>query len=435
MKKEKSDKGKHLSLEDRHYIEEALNQKMSLNEIAKKLAKDPRTISKEIKRNRIVTSRIKQADIISCNNKKECSRKHICNITCDRLCKKCKILNCYRICSEYIPLKCIHLTRFPHVCNGCNRMTICHIEKQHYRAKVADANYRDILTSAREGVDLTPTELAKLDNLISPLILKGQPLTHILANHKDEIDRSERTLYSYFEKNLFTARNIDLPRKVKFKPRKKLFKSSKKTQTHRLGRTYADFNAFIESNPDISVVEMDTVHGTNNGKVMLTFFFRSCSFMIGILLDACTIECVSEAVDELYQEIGVEAFRKTFPVILTDNGSEFKSPESIEYDCNGKERTKVFYCDPMASYQKPHIEKNHEYIRYVLPKGKSFKNLEQADVIQVMNHINSTARASLNGTTPHKLAQLLLDKSLLEKLSLVEIPADEVHLKPTLLKK
>ena len=89
----------------------------------------------------------------------------------------------------------------------------------------------------------------------------------------------------------------------------------------------------------------------------------------------------------------------------------------------------------MASYQKPYIEKNHEYIRYILPKGKSFKKLTQEDVTLVINHINSTARASLNGCTPYKLAQLLLDESLLERLTLQEIPADEVHLKPTLLKK
>lgn len=37
--------------------------------------------------------------------------------------------------------------------------------------------------------------------------------------------------------------------------------------------------------------------------------------------------------------------------------SEFKDPEIIEYDSNGVNRTKVFYYDPMASYQKPHIEK------------------------------------------------------------------------------
>ena len=89
----------------------------------------------------------------------------------------------------------------------------------------------------------------------------------------------------------------------------------------------------------------------------------------------------------------------------------------------------------MASYQKPHVEKKHEYKRYILPKGRSFNDLTQEEITLMMNHINSTARASLNGNTPFKLAQMLLDNSLLEKLSLKHIPADEVHLKPALLKK
>ena len=61
----------------------------------------------------------------------------------------------------------------------------------------------------------------------------------------------------------------------------------------------------------------------------------------------------------------------------------------------------------MASYQKPHVEKNHEYIRYIIPKGKSFDYRTQKDITLMMNHINSTARASLNGSTPFKLAQML----------------------------
>ena len=89
----------------------------------------------------------------------------------------------------------------------------------------------------------------------------------------------------------------------------------------------------------------------------------------------------------------------------------------------------------MASYQKPHVEKNHEYIRYIIPKGKSFDNRTQEDITLMMNHINSTARASLNGNTPFKLAQMLLDSSLLDKLSLKHIEADDVHLKPALFKK
>ena len=159
---------------------------------------------------------------------------------------------------------------------------------------------------------------------------------------------------------------------------------------------------------------MDTVHGTRSGKVLLTFFFRKCSLMLAFIIESCTQIYVKEIVDELYEMLGAEAFKRSFPVILTDNGSEFKNPEALEYDANGNQRTKVFYCDPMASYQKPHIEKNHEYIRYILPKGKSFNKLTQEQITLAINHINSTARASLNGHTPFKLAQMLMDNLLLE---------------------
>ncbi len=147
-------------------------------------------------------------------------------------------------------------------------------------------------------------------------------------------------------------------------------------------------------------------------------------------MDACTQECVKDVIDELYEWLGADVFKRCFPVILTDNGPEFKNPSKLEYDDNGIERTRIFYCNPMASYQKPRIEKNHEYIRYILPKGKSLNNLTQEQLTLAINHINSIAIASLNGHTPFQLAQILMDAVLLEKLSLKHKPADEVHLKP-----
>ena len=180
---------------------------------------------------------------------------------------------------------------------------------------------------------------------------------------------------------------------------------------------------------------MDTVHGTGRGKVLLTFIFRNCSLMIAFIIDSCSELDVKEAIDKRYEVLGHEEFKRYFPVILTDNRSEFKDPESLELDNEGNQRTKIFYCNPMASYQKPYVEKNHEYIRYIIPKGTSLNNRTQEEITLMMNHINNTARASLNGNTPFKLAQMLLDNSLLDKLSLKYIPTDEIHLKPALFKK
>jgi IS30 family transposase len=265
--------------------------------------------------------------------------------------------------------------------------------------------------------------------------LKGQSISHIFTHHKDEINCCERTLYYYFDKNAFTARNVDLPRKVKYKPRKKSTLPIIKESTYRVGRTYNDFIKFTEDNPNIPVVEMDTVHGTRSGKVLLTFMFRNCSLMLAFIIDSCSQAAVKDAIDKVYELLGHDVFKRSFPVILTDNGSEFKNPEALELDTEGNQRTKIYYCNPMASYQKPHVEKNHEYIRYIIPKGKSLNNRTQEEITLMMNHINSTARASLNRNTPFKLAQMLLDVSMLDKLSLEHIHADEVHLKPALFNK
>ena len=125
-----------------------------------------------------------------------------------------------------------------------------------------------------------------------------------------------------------------------------------------------------------------------------------------------------------------------FPVILTDNGSEFKRPIELEYNDDLVPRTSVYYCDPMASWQKPHIEKNHEFIRYVIPRGKSLNPYTDEDITLLMNHINSIKRPSLGNKSPYELVADD-DEDMHELMYLLEmdpIPADEVHLDPNLFK-
>lgn len=284
---------------------------------------------------------------------------------------------------------------------------------------------------------MTPEELQKLNNLISPLILKGQPLSHIFAVHADEIPVCRRTLYNYLDQHVFQARNIDLPRRVRYKKRKKNSeprKSKNLQQVYRNKRTFVDFERFMEAHPDLDVVEMDTVKGgRDKGKCLLTLLFRSCSFMIVILMPDCTQHSVINAINSLTTALGIRTFKKYFPVILTDNGSEFKNPWDIEKTESGIYRTYVFYCDPYVSNQKGRLEKNHEYIRYVIPKGRSMYRYTQDDINLMASHINSTARDSLNGATPFDLADLLLDKKIPALAGQFKVSPDEVMLKPALI--
>ncbi len=430
---------KHLTLSERTYIEQELAQGSSFKAIANVLGKDPSTISKEVKLHRIITAG--QADRFKCHKcqrYKQCKERHVCGSEyCNNACRYCRRrFDIETLCPLYMPFLCDQLTKAPYVCNACPHYNLCVLDMARYSAARAQKQYEKTLSSSRTGINMTPEELVKLNDLISPLVMKGQPLSHIFAVHGDEIPVSRRTLYNYFDQRIFTARNIDLPRRVRYKKRKSHSGPVRHThaQEYRHKRTYVDFEKYTKAFPELGVVEMDTVKGSRTaGKCLLTLLFRSCSFMIIILLPDCTQKSVSNAINNLCNTIGIRTFRKYFPILLTDNGPEFKDPWSIERNDAGTLRTKVFYCDPYVSNQKGRLEKNHEYIRYIIPKGRSMNKYTQEDINLMASHINSTARDSLNGSTPFDLADLLIDKRIPALTGQHKVSPDNVLLKPALL--
>ena len=114
---------------------------------------------------------------------------------------------------------------------------------------------------------MTKRELRQKDQVISPLIEQGQSPYHILVNHP-ELDMSVHTLYSYLDQGFFTARSVDLKRKLRFKPRK-CHKTQITDRAVFTNRLYSDFcNLALPSH-----VEMDTVHSSRKSKkTLLTLF-------------------------------------------------------------------------------------------------------------------------------------------------------------------
>lgn len=437
MSKIKGDQ-KHLTLSMRIEIEKGLNEGLSFAEIARRTGKDPSTISKEVRKHRVSRVRNDDPSTVPCSNRNSCNIRYLCARECASMCKVCRHPNtnitCRTYCREYKPVQCDKINKAPYVCNPCNKRVNCLLVKMIYVAKYADDTYREVLISSREGINQTAESMKELDELISPLIHKGQSIAHIYSNHAQEIKCSRRTLYTYIDKSIFSARNLDLRRRVKYKPRKKATQNSIINRVFRNGRTYDDFQKILKENHSASVVEMDTVEGIKGGKVLLTMMFRKCSLMLIFLLNSKTQEEVKRVFDELTSILGLETFRSLFPVILTDNGAEFQNPLSLEHTNEDETRTKIYYCNPHSSWQKGMIEKNHEYIRFVIPKGKMFDKYTQEDITTLANHINSEARDSLNGCTPYKLSLLLLNNQLHRSLRLQEIAPDEVTLLPDLMK-
>lgn len=436
---------KHLTTSQRIKVEKGLNDGKSFAEIGRIVGKHPTTISKEVKKYRTFQPREKNDDPQRCALYKECSLRFLCDREdCVRMCKNCydnehKAMRCVTTCPEYREPQCPTLSKAPYVCNSCLKARRCNKNKAFYIAQNADKSSQELLVSCRKGINQDPAEVALLDDLISPLLLKGQSLAHIYAFHGHEIPCCRKTLYNYIDQGVFTARNIDMRRRVRYKckPRKRGTRVSLSAKEFRIGRTYDDFIKYTSEHPEIPVVEMDTVEGEkgNSKQAFLTMIFRSCHLMLIFVLAEKSQDCVIEVFDTLCEKLGIEVFQELFPIILTDNGTEFQFPARLECDRYGEIRSKVFYCNPNCSWQKGMIEKNHEYIRYVIPKGNSLDPYDQKDATVLMNHINSEARDSLNGCTPFKLSKMLLNNNLHRLLKLKEIAPDQVTLKPSLLKK
>ena len=345
-------KNAHLVLDDRATIEVRLRERASFTEISRELGKDPSTISKEV---RLHSQTVRKASFNPCSKRSTCDEYGTACVKCkmqySKICKRCTHVKCYEQCKQFEVLICNKLRKPPYVCNGCIQRQSCKLEKHIYSAKAAQKTYETTRSESRRGIAITPAELKRVDAIVSPLVKLGQSIHMICVNNADDIMLDEKTIYNYIDAGLLSVDNIDLPRKVRYRTRahKKPVRVDK--QCH-VGRTYEDFEAYLAANPDIPVVEMDSVEGRKGGKVLLTIYFRNSSLMLAFIRDNNTAKSVTEIFDWLYEQLGHEVFTSLFQVILTDRGSEFTNPLAIEFNKDNGRRTHIFYCDPQRSDQK-----------------------------------------------------------------------------------
>lgn len=431
-----TNKQKHLDLKCRYIIEHSLDSSMSFKAISRELGKDCTTISKEV-RNHLIFKKSGSygRPFNDCASRFDCNFSNICTNCTNRSGRPCKFCGkCPSFCTSYRKEYCTRLSKPPYVCNGCKDRNSCTLEKRLYDAVSAQKEYELTRSESRSGFAISEEELARLDGLVSPLLLKGQSIHHICQTHSDSIMLCEKTVYTYVDNNLLTARNIDMPRKVRLRPRKQKSVPFKADKSCRIGRTYQDYLKYMELHPDTPVVQLDSVEGTKGGKVLLTIHFVSSSLMLAFLRDSNDSQSVLDIFDRLYLELHPDIFQELFPVLLADNGSEFSNPSRIEFDKQENLRCHMFYCNPSAPYQKGAAENNHEFIRRVIPKGKDFSLYSQEQISLMMSHINSYLRKNLGNKSPYETFAFQYGEDILKKLGLRKISPAEIILSPELLK-
>lgn len=281
---------KFFTYDERLEVQKYLRDSLSFKEISCRLGKHPTTISREIcKYSLEVATGYPGFCFNECRKRFNCRIKNICSGCYMKkkatYCKLCSL--CNDNCPDFVLEVCIARSRAPYVCNGCKSLIRCNLMKNLYDAEKAHIKAHNTISEARAGLCVSEAEVERLNSIITPLVQQGQSIHQIYVTHKDELMCSEKTIYNYVEPCLFDVRNIDLPRKVKFRQRYKKAEF-KVYKSCRLGRTHEDFLAFLGKNPDISVVQMDSVIGEKGGKCLLTIHFVETSLMLAFLRDANT---------------------------------------------------------------------------------------------------------------------------------------------------
>ena len=394
--KDQGKKNKHLTLEDRIEIQECLCKGMTFKAIGKRIAKDPTTVSKEVKLH---------------------AKAHDSSFT--------KTTEC-----------CPKLLKAPFVCNGCEKRnhSNCFFPRRKYVAKTAQEEYETVLKEAREGIPLTREEFYQNEAVISAAVRAGQNIYHAIT--ANDLPVSKSTVYRHIEKGYYTISKIDLPRAVKFKPRSKGCRDYV-PKGIRIGRSYDDFLRFMEDHPGINCVEMDTLIGTPGGKVIMTFQFIHVDFMFGILLDNKTAAQAGRKIQAFKSNLISEGFPfgDIFPALLTDNGGEFSDVFAFENTAEGKRESFVFFCDPNAPYQKPHVENNHTLFRAIVPKGSSFDSFTQETVNLIFSHVNAIKRRQFNAKSAYDMFAFAYSPQLAKALGISFVNPKNVVQNSRLLKK
>lgn len=385
-----------LTIEDRILIEELLRQNYKLKDIARAIEVESSTISREIKNRRF---------------------------------------------SDKKKINCEKTNKYPFICYNCPKKVHCSKNKYYYNYKQAQKDYEDKLKYSRIGIDMSIDEIEYWNEYFKERIKdKNQPILHIFKNIKNEFPKSIQSFYKYVHKGYFPSINDEmLARSFSYKPRnkKETIKTISKDNIIKKGRKITDFEEYIKNKPEANIVEMDTVIGKfEDKKCIMTLYFRKSKLMLMFIIKKYKPSEVAKIFQLLRNSLKNDLYKKIFEVILTDNGWEFSKPEDIEFDPNtGEKLINVFYTEPYSSWQKGGIERNHEFIRYIIPKGISFDNLTKKNVNDMMNNINNVQRKSLDYQTPYSKFLEEYGEEISNKFYLVQIPKDEINLSYKLLNK
>lgn len=368
----------HFNFEDRKKISNGISNGLSCVEIGLTLDKDPTSVSKEVKRNRVIS-------------------------------KEPKIKN---------RIMCKKLDRWPYVCVDCkHKYRDCPFVQFTYNATIAQKNADSKLHESRRGINLTKEEHAILNEcLLKGKIDKVSVYDSIL---RSGVDISVSTAYRYINNGIMSIKHYDLPYALKYKKRKVQNKKYEYyTKLDRSNRTFLDYLSYMHTRINEKTVQMDFLGSIKTDyKSILVLVIPQLKFPMLFLITNPTAEKVTKTFDMLEERLGIELFKMIFPSILTDRDPCFGDYIGIEFNKEtGEQRTYIFYCDAFKSNQKANVENINKQLRKYFPKGHSIDKYDETYIRKINLMMLETKIRSLDGHSPREAFELIFGKEAFKKL-------------------
>jgi Transposase and inactivated derivatives, IS30 family len=353
----------HLNIEQRKLIASFLSKKFLLCEMADLLSLDPSSVSKEIKRNRVITKLSNHTD------------------------KVCKLI-----------------TRFPYCCNGClKKYNACPFTQFRYDPKKAQSLADFRLVNSRIGLNMSHDEFVELNKTIKDGVDDKKSIYHIVKDNP-QLDVSVSTVYRLINDKKLSTSRMDLPYAVSYKKRKsnKQYQYNENNKIDRSNRTYVDFLAHKLANHNKFHIQLDFLGAIKTDKKnILTLTIPSLHYVMLFIIESPNTIKVVNIFNYIEQVLSTKTFFEVFPYILTDRDPNFSNFLLFETsNITNEQRTFMFYCDSFASSQKGNVEQMNKQLRKFFKKGKSIDHLTNIEVKDIETTINNTRVQSLSGASP-----------------------------------
>lgn len=380
---------KRLTIEERMLIQACLYKNMNLTEIAKRLGRNKSTISREIKTHLIIKEGLWAG---------ECSR---------------------------------HNEHF--LCNSCPRRGVCSHDKRYYNFEQAQKVVTELRSSSRRFTRLSLEQIKIIDDVLLEQIRRlKQSLHHAyISNPCLAKICCEKTIRRLIYNGFTKVKAHELRKYIVYNHN---YKKPKEFQLRDIsvliGRQFSDYLKYYSKHKRENVVQYDSVIGKlTDNLAILTITFVKYEFQFGILIKKSNPNDVVKKIKKLFRLLGKELTKEIFQINLADNGFEFSYFNKIELDDDGEFVCRTFFTNPYKATDKPHCERYHEFIRYIIPKGKSLDFLTQEKVNWIFSQINSYVRKELNDRTPYDLVRRKFGQEFLDKIGIFRVEKKRVDLR------